>query len=131
MSDGSLPTQSLISEVQEYLSDKSRRPLTDHLTVSAPTPQTFNVSLTYYINRSDQRKAVTVQTEVAKAVDDYITWQTEAMGRDINPSVLTQKVIAAGAKRVEITYPVFTTVPAGKVPRVGSTEITYGGLEDD
>ena len=89
------------------------------------------MSLTYYINRSDSNKAVTIQTEVAKAIDEYISWQTATIGVDINPSVLVEKVISAGAKRVEVVSPTFTAIPAGTVARIGSTQVTYGGLEDD
>jgi len=41
-------------------------------------------------------------------------------------------VMAAGAKRVTVTAPVFTTVADNQVAQC-STEpgITYGGLEDD
>ena len=131
LSDLTLPTDALIAEIAEHLSGKTIRPLTDHVTVLAPTGQEFDVAMTYYINRSDLDKAVSIQSEVAKAIEDYISWQTGTIGRDINPSVLTEMVVAAGAKRVEVTSPVFTPVPAGTVPRAGSVNVTYGGVEDD
>lgn len=131
MSDAAMPTESLIAEVQEHLSDDSIRPLTDRLKVLAPTEQGFDLAFIYYINKTDLDKAVTIQTEVAKAVQTYIRWQTGTIGRDINPSVLTQMVVAAGAKRVEVASPVFTTVPTGSVARVQSQAVTYGGVEDD
>lgn len=53
------------------------------------------------------------------------------MGRDINPDVLTRIVIQAGAKRLQITAPVFAVVPAGSVASLELTSVTYGGLEDD
>jgi phage-related baseplate assembly protein len=126
-----LPTASLIAEVQDYLDDDKIRPLTDHLTVLAPTAQTFDINLSYYINKSDTDKAVSIQTAVLQAVANYITWQTGTIGRDINPSVLTQMLVEAGAKRVEISSPVFTEVPTGSVARVGKQTITYGGIEND
>ena len=131
MADGTLPSESVIADITERLSDKKIRPLTDKVTVLAPTEQSFDISLTYYINKSDSDKALTVQAEVAKAVDEYIAWQTATIGVDINPSVLIGKVIAAGAKRVEIASPAFTPIPDGTVARIGETSITYGGLEDD
>lgn len=131
MYDGSIPTAGFIAEVQEHLSDDSIRPLTDQLTVLAPEEKSFDLVFTYYINKTDLDKAVTVQSAVKKAVKEYISWQTSEIGRDINPSVLTQKVIAAGAKRVEIVSPSFTVVPTGYVARVGTQAVTYGGVEDD
>ena len=97
----------------------------------APEEEEFSIELTYYINRSDSGKAVMIQSQVAAAIDDYIAWQTQTIGLDINPSVLTERIISAGAKRVEVTSPVFTPIPPGTVARVSSTHVTYGGLEDD
>lgn len=131
MSDNSLPTAGIISEVQEYLSADDKRPLTDQLTVLAPTGQNFNIDVTYYINKSDTDKAVSIQAAVNAAVAEYIAWQTGAIGKDINPSVLTQMMVAAGAKRVNVVSPAFTTVPTGSVARINTQTVTYGGLEDD
>lgn len=131
MADSSMPTDALLTEVKDYLSDNSIRPLTDQLSVLKPTGQGFDLAFTYYINKTDIDKAVTIQTEVLQAVSDYISWQTGKIGRDINPSMLTQMIISAGAKRVDIISPAFTEVPTGSVARVSTQTVTYGGVEDD
>ena len=131
MADATMPTDALIEEVKDYLSDDSIRPLTDQLSVLKPTEQSFDIAFTYYINKTDIDKAVTIQTQVALAVAEYIKWQTSKIGRDVNPSVLTQMVIDAGAKRVEVISPVFTTIPTGNIARVNTQAVTYGGVEDD
>lgn len=131
MQDGSLPTNTTIEGMAEYLQDNNVRPLTDKVTVLAPETVSFDIELTYYINRSDQAKAGTIQTEVTQAIADYIDWQTMTIGRDINPSELMKRIVAAGAKRAEITSPVFTTVPDTSVSRIGTQTVTYGGIEND
>jgi len=137
MKDGSLPAAGVVSGLQEFLQDGQIRPLTDQVTVSTPSVRNFSISLTYYINRSDSAQAASIQSEVAKAVSDYVTWQTTEIGKDINPSELIKRVVAAGAKRVTVTAPVFTTVAETEVAQVTKVEgepditITYGGLEDD
>lgn len=131
MADGTLPGQEILDGLEEFLQDRSIRPLTDLVTVALPTVDTFNVGLTYYINRSDAYKATSIQEEVEAAVDDYIFWQTTDIGKDINPSELIKRVIAAGAKRVVVTAPVFTTVADTEVAQLGTRSVTYGGLEDD
>lgn len=131
MEDGTIPTSTVMNGLEEYLQDNKIRPLTDHVTVLAPEQQQFNINLTYYINRSDQAKANTIQEAVQAAVEEYIKWQTYTIGRDINPSELTKRIIEAGAKRVEITSPVFTTVAPDTVARIGQKTVTYGGLEND
>lgn len=131
MKDGSLPEQSMVNGLQDYLSDGSIRPLTDQVTVKAPGTKNFSVSLTYYINRSDSAAAATIQQTVGAAITDYIAWQTTEIGKDINPSELIRRVVAAGAKRVTVTSPVFTAVSATEVAQCTGKTITYGGLEDD
>ena len=131
MSDGKTPGTEMINGLKEYLNGKTRRPMTDLVNVSAPAEVTYTVDLTYYINRSDSARAVAIQEAVQTAVADYMTWQ-RTIGRDINPSKLVALVMAAGAKRVTVTAPTYTTVDAIKVSALsGSPTISYGGLEDD
>lgn len=131
LSDGAMPSETLCQKVLEHLNDDNIRPLTDKISVLAPTGQEFDIRFTYYINKSDIDKAVSIQTAVAAAVQEYISWQTHTIGRDINPSVLTKMVVAAGAKRVVIESPAFETVSTGHVARVKEQNVTYGGVEDD
>lgn len=131
MADGSTPGEEMIEGLEGYLQGKTIRPMTDLVRVAAPQEVTYTINLTYYINRSDSAKAVTIQAAVAQAVADYQTWQ-RAIGRDINPSQLIRMVMDAGAKRVSVTAPTYTTVAATKVSALqGEATITYGGLEDD
>lgn len=131
MADGSTPGPEMINGLKGYLNDKTIRPMTDLVNVSAPEEVQYTINMTYYINRSDSAKAVTIQAAVAQAVADYQTWQ-RAIGRDINPSKLVALVMAAGAKRVTVTAPTYTAVAATKVSALqGEAVISYGGLEDD
>lgn len=131
MKDGSIPTASVVNGLQAYLEDGSIRPLTDQVTVKTPTVKNFAVQFTYYINRSDSASAVSIQQAVSDAVTDYIAWQTTAIGKDVNPSELIKRVVAAGAKRVVMTAPVFTTVSETEIAQCSGHTVTYGGLEDD
>ena len=131
MADGAKPGPEMINGLKGYLQDKTIRPMTDLVNVSAPEEVPYTIGLTYYINRSDSAKAVTIQAAVAQAVADYQTWQ-RAIGRDINPSKLVAMVMEAGAKRVTVTAPTYTAVAATKVSALqGEATVTYGGLEDD
>lgn len=131
MEGGELPSEDECANLQNYLSDRTIRPLTDVVTVSAPEAMTFDIDVTYYINTSDTADAETIQKNVSDAVDEYIEWQTTSIGRDINPSKLTELMMAAGAKRVEVTSPVFTITGENYVAVLDSESVTYGGLEDD
>jgi phage-related baseplate assembly protein len=92
MADGTAPDATTISGLQAYLSDDTIRPMTDVVTVAAPTAVNYSIDLTYYINQSDSAQAVTTQAAVTQAVDDYKKWQRH-IGRDINPSKLVSLII--------------------------------------
>lgn len=131
MADGSLPSAEMISAMSQHMSAETLRPMNDLVTVRAPAEVKYTVSLTYYINQSDNNRAVAIRQAVSAAVDSYIAWQRK-IGRDINPSKLLALVMGTGAKRAQITAPIFTAIPADSIAAIdGTASITYGGLEDD
>lgn len=131
LANGDPPGPEIIGGLQSYLRDGNIRPMTDLVTVSAPEEAEYTIGLSYYINRSDSARAVAIQEAVKTAVGNYITWQ-RVIGRDINPSKLVELVMAAGAKRVELTAPAFSHVDRTAVAALaGEPSIHYGGLEDD
>ena len=91
----------------------------------------YDLELTYYINNSDSTSASTIQSKVNAAVEEYIVWQRSKIGRDINPSELIQRIVSAGAKRVEVVKPVFQKIAKDAVAKLGTKKVTYGGVEDD
>jgi len=131
MADGATPGPEMISGLEERLRDGNIRPMTDLVTVSAPGEIPYTINLAYYINRSSSAQAVAIQTAVKNAVLEFQAWQ-RTIGRDINPSKLINMIMAAGAKRLEITAPTFQAVDPTKVSALsGEAVVTYGGLEDD
>lgn len=128
---GETPDESLIQKVKEHLEDRNIRPLTDKVVVRAPKSMKYDVKMTYYISSSNKSAANSIQTAVDTAVSIYNTWQTNKIGRDINPSYLIQKVMEAGAKRVSIESPVFTVLDESMVAQTGNVTFNYGGVEDD
>lgn len=131
MENGELPTEGIIHGLQLYLENEQIRPLTDKVKVKAPDTVDYKLDVKYYINTSDLKRADTIKTNVAAAVEKYIIWQRNKIGRDINPSQLIQMMVAAGAKRVEVKLPVFQVVGATNVAKLVSQTVTYGGIEDD
>lgn len=128
---GKLPEESLIQEVKEHLSDRTVRPLTDQVEVQAPSVQTYDIQLAYYIADSNRSIVSTIQKNVDAAVASYNQWQTEVIGRDINPSHLIQKIMTAGAKRVVVQKPVFTVLDDTTIAKLGTVTVNYGGVEND
>ena len=64
-------------------------------------------------------------------MQDYIRWQTEKMGRDINPSVLVSYMMKTGIKRVEVRQPEYTVVPESEVAALNQCNVSSGGIEDE
>ncbi|MFY0545445.1 baseplate assembly protein [Brevibacillus sp. H7] len=130
MKDGALPTQTVLDAVLEKCSDKKVRPLTDQVTVLAPAQVTYNIDFTYWIGKENESNAASIQAAVNTSVADYQVWQRSKLGRDINPSELTRRLLNAGAKRVQITSPAFTALTRTQVAKEGTVTVAYGGVED-
>ena len=132
MLDGGVsPDQTIIDALTAFLRDRGIRPLTDMVTVAAPTDVPYNIALTYYINRSDAYRAAAIDADVRQAIEEYKAWQRK-IGRDVNPSELIRRIVAAGAKRVELTKPAYAALENTQIAKFYETgETLYGGLEDD
>lgn len=132
LSGGILPDDALIEAVKSFLMEDDIRPLTDNVVVMPPDIHEYGVDLTYYINESDRVRAAVIQEEVKKAVEEYISWQKEKIGRDVNPDKLRSMLLGAGAKRVEVRTPVFERLAWSSIAVIsGEPTIQYGGVEDD
>lgn len=129
---GEQPTQAVLEEIEAALNSSDVRPLTDIVTVSMPEEDPFEIDLTYYISRNNQASTSIIDREARVAVEEYIKWQTGKMGRDINPSFLTQLIMAAGVKRVEVRKPTFQVVEETHVARIvrDTMKVLNGGVEN-
>ena len=130
---GEIPIQSVLDEVYAVCSADTRRPLTDHVIVRKPEVVSYSLDYTYFISRSDAAVGLSIQSQVAQALEDFILWQKSALGRDINPSQLTKMLMKSGIKRVEIREPIHKPLEYFELGVADMTKINviYGGLEDD
>lgn len=131
LKDGAIPDDELLQSIKDYINDGNKKPLTEKVMVTAPTVISYDIAGTYYINSSDRNNVTTIQSAVDAAVNEYIKWQKEKIGRDINPFHLQYLLMKAGVKRMELTSPVFATVDDTSIAIEGTVNITYGGIEDD
>ena len=129
LQDGEIPEEPYLERLKEFLENK--RPLTDDLTLRAPDVVEFDLEITYYINKSDANRELEIKASVEAAVQSYLSWQESTIGRDLNPDKLVALVIAAGAKRLEVTAPQHQVVAADEIFKHRSAKVNYGGLEDD
>ena len=127
---GALPGGEILDLVYAACNAEDVRPDTDHVSVLPPEPVPFDLSATYWIDRRDAAQATQIRENVEKAIEDWELWQRSALGRDINPSELNHRMVAAGAKRAAVGSPVFAALNLKQVGIVEEKEILYGGLED-
>ena len=130
MKDGTLPSDEVLGKVLEICNADDVRPLTDYVTASAPEIVNFDLNVKYFIDRANATQSTQIQAAVENAIQTWVTWQRSKLGRDLNPSELNHRIIAAGAKRAEIISPVFRTVKYKELAIPSSQTITFGGLED-
>ncbi len=131
MKNGELPTQPVLDAVLAAVTPRNRRPMSDNVSVAAPTVATYNIDLTYYISKdrmADEEKIRSFIEDDGGSIDQYIAWQHAALGRAVNPDSLKNLMLVAGAFRVDITSPVYTAVDNDHVAKVGTVNVVYGGL---
>lgn len=128
MAGGAMPTQDIIDKVLEICSAKTVRPLTDNVSAAAPTAANYDINVTYYIDKGSSDFAASIQAAVQAAVVSYLTWQSAALGRDINPDQLRRLMVQAGAKNLVVDSPAFTPLTDTEVAQLGSMTVNYGGV---
>lgn len=130
LKNGDIPSDELLEQIGNVLSATNIRPFTDHVIPKKPDKVDYDISIKYWISTDDKSRAALIQSEVNKALEEYKLWQRSVMGRDINPDEIISRFKNAGAKRLEITSPVFTVISEIQAARERNIECTYEGLED-
>ena len=139
MKDGTLASEEVKAAVLSECSKEERRPLADLVSVEDAETVSYRVNITYYLYHplGDGKTSADLKAAVKAAVDKYTQWQSEKLGRDINPSTLIWLLMQTGIKRVEVTEPVFTALRDGgdgSVPQtaiLAGVNIVDGGFEDE
>jgi phage-related baseplate assembly protein len=130
MEGGKFPEREVLDRVADICSAETVRPLTDTVEARSPVAVSYSLSATYWIDRSRATAAASIRKAVEAAAEEWILWQKSALGRDLNPSELVHRMVAAGAKRVDVASPVFRSSAFPEVPAAAASELIYGGLED-
>ena len=138
MGDGELADEEMNAKVLSECSADERRPLTDWVFVEDAETVPYEIAFTYYTQSDAGINAADLSAALEKTVEDFVSWQCEKLGRDINPSHLIGELMKTGVKRVELTAPVFTKLHDGSdktVPQLaalqGMPTIINGGYENE
>ena len=119
---GEIPSQDILDKVLAACAADDIRPLTDQVTVAAPTVEQYDIEIKYYTTEADESACIATIEGDGGAVDKYIYWQGSSLNRDINPDYLRKLILApdwgedlVGAVRVDIIKPVYTDLNATTV----------------
>jgi len=131
LENGEIPSQELLAQVLEVCSDRTRRPLTDYVTVQAPEQVSYDIDATYWILESNVFLVQQIQSDIDYAFRQYIKWQKEKMGRNINLSELIARLKNAGAHRVSVDSIMFQEIEKFQVANENDINLNFGGLTDE
>ena len=135
--DGKVPDKELIAKVEAAVTAKEVRPLGDRVTVSGVEPVTYDIELKYYMP-VDEENAVVEHVEAdGGAIDKYIAWQCEKIGRAINPDRLRGEILKSivnpvGAERVEIVSPTYKALTSTQIAQwSGKATVSHEKITDE
>lgn len=131
---GTLPGKEIIEKVYAVCNADDIRPMTDTVKVEPPAVFSFDIELTYYTIADDESACIETLESEGGAIDQYIAWQSGAIGRDVNPDKLRALILkpdgdnAVGAVRVSVKSPDFaeldeTTIAQFSGKRIVSHEV--------
>lgn len=131
MTDGRFPTQAELDLITKACRPDDRRPLTDKVESVKPIAVNYVIRLTYWISSKAEMDTSQIQANVKAAIDKFVYLTKTKLGRAINPSVLENMIMAAGARRVSIESPVQKELTSLQVGNNSNCDIAYGGIEKD
>ena len=99
------PDSDLIKKVLAACSPKTRRPVSDFVSVFPPTAVSYTLNMDYYVGENNEVLLSTIQEGVNKAALDWIEWEHSYISRDLIGDELRRRCLEAGAKRIVIKSP--------------------------
>lgn len=131
LKNGEMPSQEILNQVLAVCSDKKVRPLTDNVIASGPEVVNYDAIVQYWVLESNAALLNNIQVEVNNAFQDFLKWQKEKMGRDVDLSELIVRLKKAGAHRVAVNSPMYLQITSEQVAKDNITDLEFGGLTDE
>lgn len=128
--------ESIINAIKEKLNRKDVRPLNDLVNVHNPEKVGFDIELKYYVAKENEAAAITNIEGAGGAIEQYIKYQQESIGRDINPDKLHLLCLRpgdnlTGCYYVKITKPTLTALNDSQIAKwSGKLTVTHELVEE-
>lgn len=131
MKDRGLATESFLNGCRDFLLNPTIHPLTDKITVKNIERVNYSIDIEYTVYEADVTRLTEIDNAVKTAIEDYKTWQSAKIGRDINTQDLIMRVKEAGAAKVTVKSPTDIKVTQEQIAFCDSTTITYKGFIEE
>lgn len=133
MIGGESPDADTLEKVEVACSAAKVRPMTDLVTAIAPTAVEFAVKIKYYCMKSDETAIIQAIEGEGGAIDQYIEWQTAALGRHIDPDQLRSFIFTAkaetsatGTVRIDVVSPAYKELTKMQFAKLsGTTTVSH------
>ncbi|MBQ9000945.1 MAG: baseplate J/gp47 family protein [Eggerthellaceae bacterium] len=124
-SGGELFDADEIAGIQAACDADDVRPLGDLVEVRNASRVAYSVDVSYTCAAADEAAVVAAVEGSGGAIDAYLEWQDETIGRGIQPQKLMALVFAAGAETVTVSSPSAAEVGVGCVAKCSSVAVSH------
>ena len=114
-----------IAAIQAACDAPDVRPLGDLVEVRNAVQDSYTIDVAYTCEAENESAVVETIEGEGGAIDAYLGWQDETIGRAIQPQKLMALMFAAGAETVTVTLPAETAVSTGHVAKCSAKTITH------
>lgn len=123
-------SQELKEKVKAVLNDENVRPLTDNVNIKEPNKISYSIDFDYYIDKDNETLVNIIKSNVDKTIQEFVSWQKEKIGKDINPDELIKRLKIAGVKRVVLRSPAFQKLDFNQIGINNGITSNYQGVEE-
>lgn len=129
--NGILPDESYRNEIAAHLDRTKVTPDTDKVEILAPKAVEYEIEVTYYLPMDQKDIADGLKEAIEDAVEEFVKYTREKIGRAINPDTLVSFAKAAGASRIEIKGQLYRAINQDEVAICSEYKSIFGGLEEE
>lgn len=129
--NGILPDESYRNEIAAHLDGIKVTPDTDKVEILAPKAVEYQIEVTYYLSMEQKDIADGLKEAIEDAVEEFVKYTREKIGRAINPDTLVSYTKAAGASRIEVKGQLYKAINLDEVAICTAYKAIFGGLEEE
>lgn len=128
---GNVPDEEYRNALASYIEGLKITPDTDKVEILAPRTVPYKLDVTYYVSMGQKDIADGLKEAIEDAVEEFVNYTQEKIGRAINPDTLISYSKAAGASRIEIKGQAYKAIAQDEVAICTESAVTFGGLEEE